>query len=180
MNINYVKDYAELQEVKQAVTEYRAHISEMPTPRNVFLESLRTTCGWATDVTDIMLSLIEGSTGPLPDYAKKEIDTFTGKIEQDYFLQCELMYSVGYQKLLTHKHLCCREAYGIAASQRCLAASRHAARHASRLYSLGRGSRPPIRGTWTRNRPQRDSNPGQVSLQPNPVPQSYSNKVFKQ
>ena len=41
----------------------------------------------AIDVTEIMLSLIEGSTGPLPDYAKKEIDIFTGKIEQDYPLQ---------------------------------------------------------------------------------------------
>ena len=57
-----------------------------------------------TYVTDIMMSLIEGSNGPLQDYAKKEIDTFTGKIEQDYFLQGELMHSVGYQKLLTHKH----------------------------------------------------------------------------
>ena len=51
-----------------------------------------------------MLSLIEGSNGQLPDYAKKPIDTPTGKIEQDYFLQCELLTCVWYQKLLTHKH----------------------------------------------------------------------------
>ena len=53
-----------------------------------------------------MLSLIEGSTGPLPDYAKKEIGTFTDKIEQYYFLQRQLMHtcSVGYKKLLTHKN----------------------------------------------------------------------------
>ena len=76
----------------------------MSAPRYVFLESLRTTCGWATDVTDIMLSLIEGSTGPLPDYAKKEIDTFTGTIEEDYFIQRQFMTNVGYQKLLTHKN----------------------------------------------------------------------------
>ena len=104
MNIYQLQDYAELQEIKQAAAEYRVHISEMPAPRHVFLESLRTTCGWATDVTDIMLSLIEGSTGPLPDYAKKEIDTFTGKIAQEYFLQWELMTCDCYQKLLTHKY----------------------------------------------------------------------------
>ena len=50
-----------------------------------------------------MLSLIEGSTGPLPDYAKKEIDTFTDKISQEYFIQLELMTCDCYQKLLTHK-----------------------------------------------------------------------------
>ena len=76
--------------------------------RNVFREFLRITCGWAIDVTEIMLSLIGGSNGPLPEYAKKPIDTFTGKIEQDYLLQWELivdiMTCVCYQKLLTHKH----------------------------------------------------------------------------
>ena len=50
--------------------------------RNVFREFLWITCGWAIDVSEIMLSLIEGSNGPLSDYAKKPIDTFTGKIEQ--------------------------------------------------------------------------------------------------
>ena len=51
-----------------------------------------------------MLPLIEGSTGPLPEYAKTEIDTFTGKIAQEYFLQWELMTIDCYQKLLTHKY----------------------------------------------------------------------------
>ena len=70
--------YAEFQEVEQAVREYRAHLPELHASRKVYRESLRITCGWAIDVTEIMLSLIEGSTGPLPDYAKTEIDTFTG------------------------------------------------------------------------------------------------------
>ena len=50
-----------------------------------------------------MLSLIEGSNGPLSEYAKKSIGTVTGKIEQDYLLQWELMTCDCYQKLLTHK-----------------------------------------------------------------------------
>ena len=50
-----------------------------------------------------MLSLIEGSTGPLPDHTKKEIDTFTDKIAHEYFIQCELMTCECYQKLLTQK-----------------------------------------------------------------------------
>ena len=48
--------------------------------------------------------MIEGSTGQLPDYVKKEIDTFTGEIEEDFFLQHQFMTNVGYQKLLTHKN----------------------------------------------------------------------------
>ena len=40
---------------------------------------------------------------PLPDYAKKSIDTFTGKIGQDHLLLRELMDCASYQKLLTHK-----------------------------------------------------------------------------
>ena len=43
---------------------------------------------------------------------------------------------------------------------------------ASRLYNKDR----LIRGMP--RHPQRDSNPGQVSLQRNSVPQSYSNKAF--
>ena len=65
-------------------------------------------CGWAIEVTEIMLSLIEGSTGPLPDYAKKEIDTFTDKIAQEYFIQLQLMTCDCYQKLLTHKNAICQ------------------------------------------------------------------------
>ena len=79
---------------------------ELNASRRVYRESLRTTCGWAIDVTEIMLSLFEGSTGPLPDYAKKEIDTFTGKMAKEYFIhvQWELMTCDCYQKLLTHKY----------------------------------------------------------------------------
>ena len=64
--------------------------------------SLRNTFGLLADGQ--LTSLIEGSNGPLPDYAKKSIDTFTGKIEQDHLLQRELISCVSYQKLLTHKH----------------------------------------------------------------------------
>ena len=73
--------------------------------RRVFDESLQITVGWALDVTEIMLSLMGGSNVPLPDYAKKPIGTFTGKIGQDHLLLRGLMYCVSYQKLLTHnKH----------------------------------------------------------------------------
>ena len=51
------------------------------------------------DVTEIMLSLMEGSNEPLPYDVKKPIDTFTGKIGKDHLLLRELMTCVSYQKL---------------------------------------------------------------------------------
>ena len=97
-----------LQELEQTGREYRAHLhllhgALLHASRSAYREYLRNTCGWAIEVTEIMLSLIEGSTGPLPDYAKKEIDTFTDKIAQEYSIQLELMTYECYQKLLTHK-----------------------------------------------------------------------------
>ena len=77
------QDYAEFQEVEQACRQYKAHPHELHASHKAYRESFRITCGWAIDVTEIMLSLIEGSTGPLPDHTKKEIDTFTDKIAHE-------------------------------------------------------------------------------------------------
>ena len=79
--------YEDFQELEQAGREYRAHLhllhDALHASHSAYREYLRITCRWAIEITEIMLSLIEGSTGPLPDYAKKEIDTFTDKIAQE-------------------------------------------------------------------------------------------------
>ena len=99
--------YEVFQELEQEGREHRAHLhllhDALLASHSAYREYLQTTCGWAIEITEIMLSLIEGSTGPLPDYVKKEIDTFTDKIAQEYSIQLELMTYECYQKLLTHK-----------------------------------------------------------------------------
>ena len=86
--------------------EYSAYFSEINKTtfdRRVFEESLKITFRWALDVTDIMLSLMEGSNERWRD-AKKSIDAFTGKIRKDHLLLRELSYCAIYQELLNHKH----------------------------------------------------------------------------
>ena len=98
--------FKDLQELGQAGREYSSYLPEIHTntfERLVFAESIRITCNWALDVTDIMLSLMEVSNERWRD-AKKSIDAFTGKISNDHLLLRELNECASYQKLLRHKH----------------------------------------------------------------------------
>ena len=87
--------YEVFQDLEQEGREHRAHLhlihDALLASHSTYREYLQNTCRWAIVITEIMLSLIEGSTGPFPDYAKKEIDTFTDKIAQEYSIQLELM-----------------------------------------------------------------------------------------